>query len=193
MLRWNVRIYSNCPKKGILTIYIGIQPFSTPGSNKFWGSACPRIHTHEWYCISSTSRFGEKNWPTDPPNFQAKRANKPFIFLRPNAFIDNHISFSSSRWTIWLVPVKNGLLQTQKSMLEAECLSWSMCVCMTQIFVKYHAYIFWAYCQSFMNFYRTKEMYHQFLSVEKYAVLTQLSWMVKFRINLLLTLDIIIL
>ena len=39
-------------------------------------------HIHEWYCISSVSRFKKKkDWPTDPPNFQAKRANKPFIFL----------------------------------------------------------------------------------------------------------------
>ena len=38
-------------------------------------------HTHEWYCISSASRFKKKkNQPTDPLNFQAKRANKPFIF-----------------------------------------------------------------------------------------------------------------
>ena len=37
---------------------------------------------------TSVSRFKEKtekkkkkDWPTDPPNFQAKRANKRFIFL----------------------------------------------------------------------------------------------------------------
>ena len=23
----------------------------------------------------------KEDWPTDPPDFQAKRANKPFIFL----------------------------------------------------------------------------------------------------------------
>ena len=33
--------------KGILTRYNGIQPLPTPGSYQFWGSACPRIHTHE--------------------------------------------------------------------------------------------------------------------------------------------------
>ena len=31
-------------------------------------------------CISSVSRFLKKDRPTDPPNFHAKRANKPIIF-----------------------------------------------------------------------------------------------------------------
>ena len=38
------------------------------------------------YCISSTSRLKKKkkkDRPTDPPNFQVKRANKTFTFLGP--------------------------------------------------------------------------------------------------------------
>ena len=31
--------------------------------------------------IAFPSRFKKKNQPTNPPNFQAKRANKPFIFV----------------------------------------------------------------------------------------------------------------
>ena len=54
----------------------------TPGLNQFWGSACLRVHTHTWmilhfFCV----HIYKKNQPTDPYNFQAKRVNKPFIFL----------------------------------------------------------------------------------------------------------------
>ena len=43
---------------------------------------CPS-NTHELYFVSCVSRLKEKkkDRPTDPPNFQANRANKPFIFL----------------------------------------------------------------------------------------------------------------
>ena len=37
---------------------------------------------YDLLCISSISRLKKKDRPTDPPNFQAKRANKP-LFLRP--------------------------------------------------------------------------------------------------------------
>ena len=51
-----------------------------------------RMHTHEWYCISSASKFEtkktkekkkkeKKDQPTDPPVFWAKRANKHLIFF----------------------------------------------------------------------------------------------------------------
>ena len=35
-------------------------PLPTSELNQFWGSACPRMHIYEWYCISSVSKFKKK-------------------------------------------------------------------------------------------------------------------------------------
>ena len=38
-------------------------------------------YTHTWMILQIICvQIRKKNQPTDPPNFQAKRANKPFIF-----------------------------------------------------------------------------------------------------------------
>ena len=46
------------------------------------GSAYPRMHIHGLYVQIFKKKNKKKNdRPTDAPNFQAKRASKPFIFL----------------------------------------------------------------------------------------------------------------
>ena len=43
---------------------------------------CMLKNTHTWMIMHFfCTRFWTKNQPTDPSDFQAKRANKPFIFL----------------------------------------------------------------------------------------------------------------
>ena len=61
------------PNRYFHEIFWNIQPLLTPESNQFWGSACLRMHTHEWHCISSASRLKTKkqkqkkiNLPTKP-------------------------------------------------------------------------------------------------------------------------------
>ena len=46
-------------------------------------------HTHKWYCIYFVQiKKKKKRWTYRPSQFQAKRANKPFIlFFRPNSVI----------------------------------------------------------------------------------------------------------
>ena len=45
------------------------------------------MHAHEWYWIFLCPDLllkKQKDRSTDPPDFQAKRASKPFIYFRPN-------------------------------------------------------------------------------------------------------------
>ena len=69
--------------------YNRIQYLPTPGSNQFWRFACPRIHTHESYCISCVSRLKKKkkkkkkkkiDLPT-LPIFGPKKPKQTFYFL----------------------------------------------------------------------------------------------------------------
>ena len=46
MLKWNVRIYGNCPKKALKPDIMEYNSPSTPGLSQFWGSTCPQMHTH---------------------------------------------------------------------------------------------------------------------------------------------------
>ena len=71
---------------------IKYKPLPIPGSNQFWGSACQRMHTHEYIAFflrpdlkrikKKKKKRKKKDRHTDPPDFQAERANKPFIILR---------------------------------------------------------------------------------------------------------------
>ena len=107
----------NCPKKGTVTCCNGKQLPLTPWLNQFWGSACPRMHTHMNDTAFLVSRIKKKkkkkkDWPTNPPNFQAKRANTPFIFsgliksilleptLKPYPVEHHCISYNISNWLI---------------------------------------------------------------------------------------------
>ena len=90
MLKQNVRIYSNCPKKALLPDIKEYNPPPTPELNQFWGSACPRMNTHEWYCISSVSKFihlKKKKKKIDLPTlqFSGQKGKQAFNIFRPNA------------------------------------------------------------------------------------------------------------
>ena len=73
--------------KGTLARYNGIQTPCNARIKPILGLCMPKnAHTN---CISSVSRLKKKkkkDQPTDPPDFQAKRANKPFIFLGLTVF-----------------------------------------------------------------------------------------------------------
>ena len=70
--------------KSTLTRYNEIRPPPTPGLNQFWTSACTRMHTHmndtAFLLCPDFKKRKKKDRPTDPHDFQAKRANKPLIF-----------------------------------------------------------------------------------------------------------------
>ena len=83
MLEQNVRIYSNCPKKALLPDIMEYNPSSSTRIKLILGLCMPK-NEHAWMilrfiCVQIYIKK-KKDRPTDPPKFQAKRANKPFIF-----------------------------------------------------------------------------------------------------------------
>ena len=71
--------------KGTLTRW-NTTPSNTRIKPILKGSACPRMqHKLHFLCVQIKKKKKKRDekidLPTDPPDFQAKRANKPFIFL----------------------------------------------------------------------------------------------------------------
>ena len=86
-------MYSNCPKKALKPDIMEYNPPPTPGLNQFWGSACPRMHIHEWYCIFYVSRFlkikkNKKYLPT-LPTFRPKGQTNLLFFMPNNKLCKN--------------------------------------------------------------------------------------------------------
>ena len=70
-------------QKGILTKYNGIQYLPTPGSNNFEGlnaQECTHMNDIAYHLCPDLKKKKKKDWPIDPPRFEAKKANKPFAF-----------------------------------------------------------------------------------------------------------------
>ena len=59
-----------------------IQLLPPRGLNQFWGSACPRINTHEWYCILYKKK--KKKKPYRPSRFSDQKGKQTF-FIKPNS------------------------------------------------------------------------------------------------------------
>ena len=111
----NYNIPSNTRIKGILRLCI-VHTQDCTHMNDIAYHLCPDFKKKKTLKKEEKKkeRKGKKDRPTDPPNFQAKRPNKPFIFFRPkilamilvtSTHMKNHGPHHIVMYMQWLSPV----------------------------------------------------------------------------------------